>query len=469
MKNFDLPSGDSPEESVDSAVPGCSEAGQPQHPPQPLNVANLPDSMYSVQEEILFNYEFRVTLRELEMRLHTAEDTKFIVMETARTGCNFYKADWCGILIADRNTGIWSAKVWYNSITNRMSETLIGDSEFFEDFPHWVEALDRGIPIVIPDVEEVKNVCPAEYASYCRFQVKNVIGAPFGENPTGFLVVKNARKFKTYPDMAQMLAFVGLSQYYLGEFINDTGKAGAEAKKVRFNLFGTPSIVYRGTKTSFADYKAPMAWKLLLYLLFSNRPKSALEIAGDLCQDDIENQAEHIRSTVYRIRDRLAQKIPDRMIRNDNGYQLNPELDITTDAGEMEELWKAAQAEEDVFTKVDLLKKAVELYQGEIFKEYADEEWLNPHVNHYAVLYVEIVKALLETLLKEKDYPCIQEYAGKALHREVCNVDVYYSLIVALRRAGASAESKRKLLAAKEALTPEEYQKLEGRLNRRGK
>lgn len=304
---------------------------------QPINVY-IPSELSSFQEEIMFNSDFRSTLCWLEQKLHTAEDTKTIILQTVKTCCKFYEADWCGVLIADRNTRVWSAKFWYDRAADGMAPSLIRDNEFFEYFPHWVESLNMGDPIVIPDVEAIKAVYPDEYEGYQRLEVRNVLGAPFGENPTGFLVVKNAKRYRMYPDMVQMLAFVSLSQYYLGEFIDSTPEDAAEAKKVRINLFGSPAIIYRGTITSVNNYRAPKAWPLLVYLTLSKRPKSAYEIANTLWPDDKENQSENVRGLVYRIRDKLAQKIPKDMIINENssGYQMNPSLILSTDTDEME-------------------------------------------------------------------------------------------------------------------------------------
>lgn len=427
---------------------------------------DVPEEFAVYHEEIMYNSAFRATLRMLEQQLHKTEDTKVIILQTVKTCCLFYDADWCGILLADRNTGVWGPKLWYDRATDGMSPTLFRDNEFFEDFPRWVDALNTGEPVVIPDVEAIKNVSLEEYEGYRRLDVENVIGAPFGEHPTGFLVVRNCKRYKTHPDMVQMLAFVGLSQYYLGEFISIASPEDSLAKKVRINLFGKPSIVYRGIVTDVSGYRAPKGWKLLVYLALSEKPKSAYEIASALWPDDTENQSDNVRGMVYRIRDRLSQKIPANLIINDNGYQLNPELVITTDVQEMESLWKRARDEASVYNRVDLLKKAFSLYTGEVYESCADEEWLNRHVNHYAMMYVEIVNALLEALAGERDYPCIQEYAGKSLVNAPGNEAAYYWLTAALIRSGAVSEARQRVLAAKTALIEEDYNKLVSRLER---
>lgn len=128
--------------------------------------------------------------------------------------------------------------------------------------------------------------------------------------------------------------------------------------------------------------------------------------------------------------------------------------------------WKEAQAETDIFTRVDLLKHAMNLYTGQVYRACADEEWLNSYVNYYAMLYVKIVNLLLKTLAGVNDYPCIQEYAGKSLKIASGNAGAYYWLITALLRSGAAKEAKQKAAAAKENLITEDYNELITRLRK---
>lgn len=452
-------------EAAEPKARGTPEAETGQEGAKAPVMVVIPDEFATFQEEIMFNSEFRSTLRMLEKKLHTAEDTEFIIRMTVKTCCLFYDADWSGILIADRNTGVWEPKIWYDRAADGMAPTLFRENEFFEYFPHWVKALNDGEPVVLPDVEVIRDVSTEEYEGYSRLNARSVLGAPVGENPVGFLVVRNAKRYRTHPDMVQMLAFVGLSQYYLGEFLNRTPEEAADAKKVRINLFGVPSVVCRGTVISAKDYRAPKAWKLLAYLALSKKPRAVYEIAEALWpEEEGGDQSENVRSTVYRLRDRFAQKVPGDLIVNESGYRLNPALTVTTDAAEMERLWNAAQEETEVFTKVELLKAASRLYTGEVCEACADEEWLSPHVNYYATLYVKIVNSLLETLAGERDYPCIQEYAGRSLLLSPGNGTAYYWLAVALARNGAAEEARKRVRAAKETLIEEDYQALIARL-----
>jgi len=299
----------------------------------------IPHEFATYHEEIMYNSDFRATLRMLEMKLHKVEDPIYVIKLTVKTGCMFYDADWCGILIADRNTGMWGPKVWYDRATDGMTSTLFREYEYFEHFPRWVDSLDSGEPIVLQDVDVIQNINPEEYENYKRLDVRSVIGAPFGEKPTGFLVVRNPNRYQTHPDMAQMLAFVSLSQYFVSDMLDFTPEEAKDSKKVHINLFGVPSVVYRGSAITANDYRAPKGWKLLAYLALSEKPRAVYDIAHALWPDDqLTDSTENVRSTIYRIRDKVAHKVPGGLIVNRNGYCLNPDLTIITDFGEMENL-----------------------------------------------------------------------------------------------------------------------------------
>ena len=65
------------------------------------------------------------------------------------------------------------------------------------------------------------------------------------------------------------------------------------------------------------------------------------------------------------------------------GYQLNPNLHITTDFQKFDELAVAAAKATSVVNKVGLMEKAVELYQGNLLSSAEGEHWLVHTANRY--------------------------------------------------------------------------------------
>lgn len=73
-----------------------------------------------ITDEQKHDHDFRLTLTGLEQRLHTSESNEEIIMEAIKTACNFYEAEWAGILIADVETEAWAPMTCYNRLTGRM-------------------------------------------------------------------------------------------------------------------------------------------------------------------------------------------------------------------------------------------------------------------------------------------------------------------------------------------------------------
>jgi len=100
-----------------------------------------------ITDEQKHDHDFRVTLTGLEQRLHTSESNEEIIMEAIKTACEFYEAEWAGILIADVETEAWAPMTCYNRLTGRMelvirkklklSRVLVGGSRRFMTGSHW--------------------------------------------------------------------------------------------------------------------------------------------------------------------------------------------------------------------------------------------------------------------------------------------------------------------------------------------
>ena len=424
-------------------------------------------------EESTFEHDFRLALTSLEKKLHNVESTEVITKESIKATCLFHDADWCGILIADYGTRVYSPVAWYERSTGGMTPTLFKENEFFEDYPRWVDALASGEPVIIEDAEALKETNPEEYAHYRRLNAHGIIGAPFGDRPTGFLVVRNPKRYKTIPDFVKMTAFVGLSTYYLQELMEGMDMIrGSDAQNqetgasVRINLFGVPEIKTAHGSINELQYKSVNGWKLLTYLTLKKRPVPARVIAADIWPDiELENQTDNIRGMIYRFRTKLSFLEPGDLITNNQlGYCLNPEIPFSCDLYEFEELYQQAEKEKRLQPRVALLKRANELYRGAVFEQYSDEPWLMNDVNHYGLLYLQVTSALMGSLAELQDYQCIQDYASRSLKIMPGNVHAYYWMIVSLNRLGGSELAKREMLAAKGALTEEEYAELTERV-----
>ena len=93
----------------------------------------------------------------------------------------YLNADWCGILDVDMEIGVWTPIWWY-------------DREFGE--------------------------MPDEYILYRRLDANAVMAVPFWKGPTGFLTLRNAKKYKNQTGFLRMLNYAvisSLNEYFLLE------------------------------------------------------------------------------------------------------------------------------------------------------------------------------------------------------------------------------------------------------------
>ena len=142
------------------------------------------------------------------------------------------------------------------------------------------------------------------------------------------------------------------------------------------------------------------------------------------------------------------------------GYQINPELDIITDIQHFEEYWLQAQNAFTMQAKIELLKKAVELYRGHIYDSAGSEHWLMSHSIAYKYKCLGIYTDLMRAYYETQDYATVQYYASLALKIEKASVDGYYWMIRAMSQRDSVSMAKGHLKIAEHVLTSEEYQEL---------
>lgn len=436
----------------------------------------LPAGAKNSQEaEQQYNAEFRETLVNLEKLLHSTEEPAAITMESLKTVCRFHDADWAGILVLDRTAEMWAPAMWYEPGVGEMVPTLFHDVEYFEHFPRWVQALKTGVPVIIQDVE-VDEIPPEEAAQYARLAAHGVIGAPFGDRPTGFLVVRNPKRYPCIPDLVQMLAFVTLSSYYLQELQEGMqmmreapGGTPTDTASVSINLFGIPEIITSTGQINEEVYHSEYGWKLLTYLALHKAPVPSRSIATVLWPDeDRDAKVDSIRHIIYRFKSRLAFLQPNELIVNTpSGYCLNQELKILCDVDEFDQFCELSEKATDTQKKVELLRKAVDLYRGDIYAKFSHEHWLMGYVANYQMKYLDASSKLMELLSDTSNYPAVQEVALQAMKVMPGNVNACFWMTVSLYQLGGKEAAQKVVDSVRARLTKEEFEELQAKLAER--
>ena len=148
------------------------------------------------------------------------------------------------------------------------------------------------------------------------------------------------------------------------------------------------------------------------------------------------------------------------------GYQLNPELNIMTDVDTFDELWVQAQNAVTLQTKLELFKRVVELYKGDVFVSANAEHWLMPYEISYKYKCLGVYTELMKAYFESGNYITVQYYASMALKIDPANVDAYYWRIRAMKQKDSVGMVKGELKMAEHILSVEEYEELLMRLEK---
>ena len=420
---------------------------------------------------VQYSIDYTKTMTALEKQLHSCEDPAVIAMDALKVGVAFYEADWCGVIEIDLEMGAWAPVLWYNVAQHGMTVTAFKDLEETKNLERWVDALYACEPVIIPDTHALKDTHPEEYALYERCRADSVLAVPFWKNPTGFMIVRNPKRYNIDPyesGFLQALAFVTFNAITEQKLISRTQKAFSpesikDDKDIIINLFGKLEIYTSKGVLTEEEISSPRICRFLVYMLLHGKhpvpPRTILEQIWP--EEDAENAGTKIKSLAYRLQTAFCVISDTRLIISTlAGYQLNPELDIMTDVQQFEDFWLQAQSAITMQTKLELLRKATEIYRGNIYETASSEHWLMAHELAYRYkclgVYVEIMRMYYDL----QDYTNVQRYAALALNIDKASVDAYYWMIRAMRQRDSLSMAKGELKMAEHILTDEEYAEL---------
>lgn len=430
-------------------------------------------SVSDENEYLQYAQEVEQSLSQLEAGLHNTDDPEEIIQNMLIAATLFYDGDWAGIMEADLTMKIWSTQWWYNRRTNGMTPNRFADLEEGDYLWRWIDALTHGSPVVIENVEDIKYISPIEYNFLKQNDVQTMIAVPFWKRPTGFLIVRNPKRYIKRTSLLQMMAFVAVSSVNEKRLIDST-KLNLTPEVIKkdtdivINLFDHLQIITSKGVLTEADMKSSKMSGLITYLVLHNRyPAAPLEIFHALWLDEDDERANsNVKVLVYRLQQIFGLISDYRLIESTrNGYRLNPELNVITDLSIFEEYWNQAQVTADPSTKGNLLKKAMEIYKHGLIPEFSGEHWFMPTVAHYSLRYMGVVNQLLSTLDMCHDYVCIHEYANIAIQAVPGSADAHYWLVYAMQHLGTPEIARNQLHAAKQALTEDDYADVLKRLN----
>ena len=428
-----------------------------------------------VVEYARYSMDIERTFAEVQKGLAVCYDPKEIALNVMRVATEFYDADWCGIFEVDLELGIFSPFWWYNRELGAMAQTLSKEIEVLE-YQRWIDSLKNHTAMVIEDTEAVRETYPEEYGLYHRLQVKNLMAVPFWKGPLGFLVLRNPKRYTKQTSFLRMLNYVvvnSLSEYFMIETskLTLTSPRITNDNDVYISLFGEMKIIGPKGVLTESELKSPKISRLLVYLLLSKKNGvSPREMADAIWPDeDADCVCKNLKGLIYRLQQAFSLISDKRLVESTpNGYQLNPKLNITTDFRLFELKKTNAINAPTAEQKIELLKKAVNLYAGSFFHTAASEHWIMATAVNYQHQYIAAMGELLKTLFDERDYASVHHFSAKALKFEPHSEDVYFWMIRSLVRIGHTEMARGELRTAQAKLFDEEYNVLMSRLKEVG-
>lgn len=429
-------------------------------------------TLYKATEEQDFHKEFFRAFTKAEEKINNLDDPKEIGMVALKAACDFYDADWCGVLDVDLKMEFLMPFWWYNRITGGMTSTIIDETGISGILPRWMEALKNNVPIVVEDVEAIKADKPKEYALFKKLDTDSMLAVPFRKREKGFLILKNPKRYIEQIDFLKALSFVLVSEINEQKLMNQIAMSGSpdnirSEKDVTIHLFGGLEIFTSKGKLTEDEMKSPMCCKLVVLLLLNrHRGMTARELTEKLWREkESENGTSRLRVLLYRFR-QLFELISDMelIITTSNGYRINPELNLNTDYEELESVCDTINQIKSCKQQVEALKKAVRLYKGNLFPTGESEHWQMAYNSKYHLLYLDAANQLLDQLYQLKDYKELHEFSTLVSTVEPYSPMTLFWLIIVLRKHGAMEMAKSQLDYARVTLLKEEYLELENRL-----
>lgn len=362
--------------------------------------------------------DFQTALGFLEERLRSLEDSEDIIDGLLQGAAEFYGAARASVVEAD-----WDLKIglltyeWCAEGVEHQKNML--QYLAVESFPRWCEFLSLNRPVVIPDMEAIRDTYPDEYQFFQRYGVKSILAAPFSKRINqGYIAVDDPTHFQDDPTFLFIISYavvVELNEIKLSQSIAAAQRASKYSDHdVYVNCLGDLEI--RNAKGTLTEEDISSDLCLNLFALIITNMKRALKIerlAEALWPGDVmDNPYRSVSNIAYRLRRILSIiDLEDLVVGRHGTFVINPEYNVYTDFDRFEDNCRRMEAEANPKAQSELYQGAVELYRGDLFSKISYQHWLMPKTAYYHNIFLRIIKCYIERKMEQGDYA--QTYAAE--------------------------------------------------------
>lgn len=417
------------------------------------------------------------TLVKTEVALHGMTDPEEICEYVMKQICDFYDADYVGIIEGDFDMGNWFWKWWYRKgeegVAQLDKENLALPAEYIYHAPTWIKAFKKNDVILVKNTERVKETSPSEYALYQRLQASAVIGCPFYKHSTGFVVVKNPRRYYYQHYLLRMFTYVlmmELNEYKLINSLqsNTIFEDDDIGNDYQLNIFNGIQISH-GDETCQHDTFAPEEIELLTYLAVKDfdRVVSARNLEDLVWEGKYATDGQKARHAISGLRRRHSILSDNQFIETaGKGYRFNSECNVKIDIQEFLKLETLVSAVQTNKEKKRILKEIIRLYNGPILLTKDSPAWMDSYQHHFQNRYLKNVNHLLKLYYEDQDYDSLHKFAEISMvvipHNEVG----FYWKLKTYNILGDISRAESLMKVAENALPEEIVDRLKERLEK---
>lgn len=202
---------------------------------------------------------------------------------------------------------------------------------------------------------------------------------------------------------------------------------------IRAEAFGNPRVTVRGHQIADLEWRSERSKEMFFYLIHHGRALRKEQIALDLWPDlDPKRLNSAFHSTLHRLRKAID---PQVVIHTDDGYQVNPDFEISYDASEFDQHTADAERERAGGGSSAPLAAAISLYRGP-FAETFDSDWADEARRRYEDRYLSCLLSLATHALKSGDWDQAIQLGESIWEVDPVNEEAALCVIQAHARSG---------------------------------
>ena len=300
-------------------------------------------------EDLLFREEVMRQFEYFYQYMHGDRKEPNEVETIFKRSIEFFGADWIGLIDFDLEVGAWSTRCFYNKRTGSSTETLIEDAENAAQAKRWEQAIRGGKPIVIEDIESIREEAPEEYAMYKRLHVQSVLGVPYRNCGSGLMVVRNPKRFKNCYTGLNIIAYIVTNEIIAKQrrdniFRKQSEHEPTSYETVRIDLLNGVKVASKELFFDEGDMKSE-ALRFLIAFLACNMGKY---FPAEYLNTKYEGEKDVSWADLiykFRMKWKNARNLDDDglqlILTTEKGYGINPALQVIVDVILAEELMRA--------------------------------------------------------------------------------------------------------------------------------